>query len=261
MGSRDPLVPKGTPKRRSVIALALGLAIASLGWSRPADPKPFLVGERAEYDVRYGVFHAGRGSLSVVAIDTVRGRAAYRFRMTLDGGANLLLYRYTIRDTMESWVDTATFQSLRFVQRQLHRGKPREKHYEIFPDRQVFVDGSDTEQPSVTDPLDDISLLFFARTQPLNVGTTVEMSRHFKPGSNPIILKVVRKDTIEAAGRKWPTIVVQPTIHTSTMFGDGRAQVWLADDPSRLIVQIKAQAGIGSITMQLRDYDPGDLDP
>lgn len=220
----------------------------------PGDTRPFATGERAVYDVKYGVFHAGVGTLSVVDVDTVRGRPAFRFRMTLDGGVNLLLYRYALHDTMESWVDTATFQSLRFVQKQLHRGNPRNKHYEIFPDRQVFVDGTQAEQPSVGDPLDDIALLFYVRGRPLEVGTTVDIPRHFKPGSNPITLKVVRKDTIEAAGRRWPTIVVQPTIKTSTMFGDGKASVWLADDSTRVIVQINARAAVGSITMRLRSY-------
>jgi len=220
----------------------------------PRDVRPFVTGERAEYDVKYGVFHAGVGTLSVVDVDTVRGRAAFRFRMTLDGGVNLLLYRYALHDTMESWVDTATFQSLRFVQKQLHRGKPRNKHYEIYPDRRVFVDGTQSEQPSVLDPLDDISLLFYVRGLPLALGATVDIPRHFKPGSNPVTVKVLRKDTIEAAGRRWPTIVVQPTIRTSTMFGDGKALVWLADDSTRVIVQINAQAAVGSITMRLRNY-------
>lgn len=234
----------------------LTLVVGGAAISTPPSPHahPFAMGERAEYDVRYGKFHAGIGSLSVVGVDTVRGRDAFRFRMTLDAGVNLLLYRYEIRDTMESWVDTSTFQSLRFVQKQLHRGKPRNKHYEIFPDRQTFADGAQSEESSVADPLDDISLLYFVRGEPLVVGSTIDIPRHFKPGSNPITVKVVRKDTIEAAGRDWPTIVVQPTIRTSTMFGDGRALVWLADDSTRAIVQIKAQAAVGSITMKLRSY-------
>lgn len=240
--------------------LLLGLAlcgVVSLAAAPTRKPLPFTSGEYAEYDVRYGKLHAGVGTLGVVGIDTVRGRDAYHFRMTLDGGVNLLVYRYDIRDTMESWVDTATFQSLRFVQRQLHRGKPRNKHYEIFPERRTFVDGSNAEQTSVSDPLDDISLLYFARREPLELGSTVEIPRHFKPASNPIVLKVLRKDTIEAAGRVWPTVVVQPVIRTSTMFGDGRARVWLADDSTRMIVQINAKAAIGSITMKLRAYQPG----
>jgi len=55
------------------------------------------------------------------------------------------------------------------------------------------------------DPLDDLSLLDFARREPLEIGSTVEIPRHFKPASNPITLRVARKDTIEAVGRIWPT--------------------------------------------------------
>ena len=235
--------------------IPLLLSATVIGTTRPpTSTRPFSTGERAEYDVRYGVFHAGVGTLSVVGVDTVRGHDAFRFRMTLEGGVNVLLYRYEIRDTMESWADTATFESLRFVQRQLHRGKPRDKHYEIYPERRVFIDGDKGEEASVADPLDEIALLFYVRTQPLPLGTTLDIPRYFKPESNPVTLKVVRKDTIEAAGKRWATIVVQPTIKTSTMFGDGKALVWLADDSTRVIVQINARAAVGSITMRLRSY-------
>src|SRR5206468_8278062 len=104
--------------------------------------------------------------------------------------------------------------------------------------------------------LDDISFLYFVRTQPLEVGATESLSRHFKPASNPLTLKVVRRDTIEAAGRKWNTIVVEPVIKTSTMFSDGKGQVWLSDDSARVIVQINAKVSIGSITMKLKSYRP-----
>jgi len=151
--------------------------------------------------------------------------------------------------------DVHTLASLRFYQDIDEGSYEPKRHYEIFPDRRVFVDGDQNEQPSVADPLDDIALLFFVRGQPLPVGTTIDIPRHFKPGSNPITLTVLRKDTIEAAGKRWPTIVVQPTIKTSTMFGDGKAQVWLADDSTRVIVQINARAAVGSITMRLRSYE------
>jgi hypothetical protein len=232
------------------------LAIVGLSSSHP-NPRPFSTGERAEYDVRYGVIRAGTGTLSVVGIDTIRGRDAYRFRMTLSAGVNLLLYRYSVRDTMESWVDTATFQSLRFTQDQFDGGRRRTKRYQIFPERQTYIDGDEPEQSSVADPLDDISLLYYVRASHLEVGTTTEIPRHFKPKSNPVILKVLKKDTIEAAGKKWPTIVVQPIIKTSTMFSDGgEARVWLSDDSAHVIVQINTKVSVGSITMTLRSYQP-----
>jgi hypothetical protein len=242
----------------AIIARLGAFFVACMPLAAHAQPReqPFRVGERAEYDVRYGFIHAGTGSLTVVGIDTVRGRDAYRFRMTLTAGVNLLLCRYSVRDTMQSWTDTATFHSLRFWQDQLISGKQRTKRYEIFPERRVYVDSGQTEQPSVAAPLDDISFLYFVRTQALEVGTTLELLRHFKPASNPVILKVLRKETIEAAGRKWNTIVVQPIIKTSTMFSDGGAQVWLSDDPARVIVQINTKVSVGSITMKLKSYQP-----
>jgi hypothetical protein len=240
--------------------VAAFLIVAGLSSTPPS--RPFATGERAEYDVKYGIIHAGTGTLSVVGIDTLRGRDVYRFRMTLTAGVNLLLYKYAIRDTMESWVDTASFRSLRFTQDQLDGGRRRTKRYQIFPERGTYIDGSEPEQPSVADPLDDISLLYYVRTRNLEVGTTTEIPRHFKPGSNPVILKVLKRDTIEAAGRKWPTIVVQPIIKTSTMFSDGgEAKVWLSDDPAHVIVQINTKVSVGSITMTLRSYQPSGTVP
>jgi hypothetical protein len=239
-------------------AAFLLFVLASLtvdGISARSPTQPFASGERAEYDVRYGVIHAGAGALTVVGIDTVRGRDAYRFRMTFSAAINLLLYRYSTCDTMESWVDTATFHSLRFRQDQVTQGKPRIKRYEIFPERRAYSDGGQAEEASVAEPLDDISFLYFVRTQPLIVGTTTDFARHFKPKSNPVTLKVIRKDTIEAGGKQWATILVQPIIKTSTMFSDGsEARVWLSDDSARVIVQIHTRLKVGSLTMTLRSY-------
>lgn len=207
--------------------------------------------------MRFGIVHAGSGTLSVVGIDTVRGRDAYRFRMTFSAGVNFLLYRYSTRDTMESWVDTATFHSLRFNQDQRAQGRTRTKRYEIFPERGTYSDGDQPEEASVAAPLDDISFLYFVRTQPLVIGTTTTFSRYFKPGSNPVTLHVIRRDTIEAAGRKWATIQVQPIIKTSTMFSEGsEAKVWLSDDSARVIVQINTKLKFGSLTMTLSAFQP-----
>jgi hypothetical protein len=219
-------------------------------------PHPFTAMEHAEYDVRYGPIHAGSGTLSVLGVDTVRGRDAYRFRLTLGGGVNLLLYRYSLRDTLESWVDTATFNSLRFSNRQWHKGHSRIKQYEIFPERQTFRDGTSAEQSSVNNPVDEIGFLFLARTMPLTVGSSVDIPRYFKPAANPVVLNVLGRETVEAAGREWNTLVLQPIIKTTTMFADGDGRVWISDDSARVIVKVSAKASVGSITMKLKSYTP-----
>jgi hypothetical protein len=239
-------------------SVAVLCAAAPTAFAQSASERPFAVGEHAEYDVKYGIVHAGTATVGVTAIDTIRNRDAYCFRLTMTASVNLLLYRYAIHDTMRSWVDTATFQSLRFNQDQLDGGRSRIKRYEIFPERQAFRDGVRAEQPSVADPLDEIAFLFFVRAQSFDIGTTKTWTRYFKPGNNPMTLKVLRRDTIEAAGRKWSTIVVQPIIKTSSLFAEGgEAQVWISDEPGHLIVQVNTKLKVGSITMRLKSYDSG----
>lgn len=239
------------------VAALVGAVGATVSHAQSPSPagRPFVVGERAEYDVKYGLIHAGTAAVEVTGIDTVRDRPAYGFRLTMSAGVNLLVYRYSIRDTMRSWVDTATFQSLRFNQDQLDGGRPRHKRYEIFPERSAFQDGDKPEQPSVADPLDDIAFLFFVRGQRFDVGATETWPRYFKPQSNPVVLHVLRKDTLDVAGRKWPTVVVRPVIKTSSLFAqNGEAQVWISDDPAHVIVQINTKLSVGSITMKLKSY-------
>lgn len=136
-------------------------------------PRPFAIGERATYDIKY-LFASGSGAMEVVAIDTVRGRSAYRFSFTL----NAAIPWYKIRDTMQSWVDTSSFHSLRFTQDQHEGGKNRQRRYELFPDRAVYTDRGAAEQPSVADPLDDVSFLYFVRGLDLQVGGHHEFARY-----------------------------------------------------------------------------------
>ena len=226
--------------------------------------RTFTVGERAEYDIRYGPMHVGTGSLTVMGIDTVRGRDSYRFRLTADARVNLLVKKFSSRDTMQSWVDTATFHSLRFHQDQLPNGRPRTKRYEIFPERLSYTDGNQPEQPSVADPLDDIAFLYFVRTQGFEVGTTMEWSRYFEAKNNPVVLKVLRKDTIEAAGRNgrrlWfarssrpracsPTVTRHGSGFPTTRRDDRSAQHealgWIDHDAIEIVRAIEARHAAG----------------
>lgn len=246
--------------RRWLPALAATLLAPSV--NAQIASRPPMVGEHAEYDVSYGVIKAGGATLAVTSIDHIRNRDAYCVRFTMNAGVNLLLYRYSSHDTMRSWVDTATFQSLRFYQDQHDGGRQRVKRYEIFPERRTFKDGTDDEEASVADPLDDYAFLFFARRQTLEVGTTLSFNRYFKPAGNPVSLTVLAKDTIELAGKRWPAVIVRPVIKTSNYFAEGAdARVWMSDDPAHVILQLNVKLKVGSITMKLRSYerpDPGD---
>lgn len=230
------------------VALAAQAQTAT-GTTTPAS-RPFVPGERLSYDVYFGAIKVGTGSMEVRGIDTVRGRPAYHTTFRLNGGIPF----YKVDDTFESWFTTDSFASLRFNQDQNEGTKERQHRYEIYPERRTYDDLSDQEpeQPSVADPLDDGSFVYFVRTVPLEVGKTYEFQRYFKPDRNPVTIRVLRRERVKVPAGTFDAVVIQPVIKTKGVFSEsGRAELWISDDDRHMIVQMKSQLSFGSLDLYL----------
>jgi hypothetical protein len=241
-----------------VSVLALAMALTSLPQAPQQRPRsvPFGVGERFTYEVKLGPFKAGRGSMEVVGLDTVRGRVAWHTVFHVKGG----LLGFKAENTMESWIDTLNLTSLRFTQDFEQTGKDRDKRYEIYPDRAVFQDGDKAEQPSVPDPLDDASFIYFVRTVPLEIGRTYSFDRYFRPDRNPVRIKVLRRETVKVPAGTYQTIVVQPIIKSKGIFSENsKAEIWFSEDVNRIMVQLKADRPFGSLNHYLNSATPPTL--
>jgi uncharacterized protein DUF3108 len=215
---------------------------------------PFRAGEKFTYDASFGFIRVGRGTIELSGFDTVRSRLAWRATMTVSGGPPL----YKVRDSTVSWFDVRSLSSLRYVQH-LHEGGYRaDRDFEIYPERSTFSKNGKPESPSVAEPLDEASFLFFLRTIPLEVGKTYVFSRYFQPEGNPVVINVVRKERIKVPAGTFNTIVVEPQIAAPGLFSKKEhAEVWITDDSARMVVQIKSHVTFGSLTLALRRYEPG----
>ena len=243
-----------------VVGHARGQSAAStmattISLSQPRMDVPFETGEKLTFDVRFGGLKVGTGRMEVLGLQNVRGREAWHTRFTVKGGIPL----YRVNDRMESWIDSRSFESLRFVQDLQEGRRDKERTFEIYPDRGTYSENGEAEHaPSVEDPLDDAAFLYFVRTIPLEVGQTYEFNRYFRPDRNPVRIRVLRKETVTVPAGKFETIVIQPIIKSKGIFSEkGEAQMWLTDDPRRLLVQMKSNLSIGSLNLYLRGYVPG----
>jgi uncharacterized protein DUF3108 len=214
------------------------------------------VGETLTYDAKYDgplfVSAGGRGTMAVVGIDTVNGREAYHVAFTFEGG----LLWFHIRDRYDSWIDRERFVSLRFWQ-ELYEGKRRRsRHYEIFPERGVFVENDKPERRTVAQPLDDASLLYAIRTMPLDSGGRYDVPRYFIPDRNPITLIVKRRERVTLTAGTFDAVVVQPLIKTTGLFGEGgQAELWFSDDERRYLLRLTAKVSFGSVHLTLRSIE------
>jgi hypothetical protein len=212
---------------------------------------PFEVGERLTYDAYFGPLRAGEGSMEVLTREEVRGREAWHVRFQVEGGVPF----YKVNDVLESWIDVRCFHSLRFVQDFEQGGSTRERTYEIFPERGVYVADTLPEQPTVPAPLDDGAFFYFVRTLDLEVGKTYAFHRYFRPDRNPVVIKVLRRERLRVPAGNFNAIVIQPIINSRGIFAEGgEAEIWLSDDPNRIMLQMKTRLQIGSLNLVLKSY-------
>jgi hypothetical protein len=234
--------------------LAIVLALTPAPEPMRQVPVPFSIGERLEYDVKFGVLKVGSGRMEVLGIEEIRGRQAWHTAFTVKGGT----FFYKVNDRLESWIDTETFASLRHVQ-DLQEGKrDRERRFEIYPDRLVYTENDSEERPTARDPLDDGSFLYFIRTVPLSVGQTYDFPRYFRPDRNPVRVRVLRKESVKVPAGRFAAIVIQPIIKSKGIFSEnGQAEIWLSDDERRIMLQMKSNLSFGTLNLFLKSYTAG----
>lgn len=214
--------------------------------------RPFAVGERLTYNVRVAKIGRGRAVAEILGSETIRGRTVYHTIFKIDG--SLLFFK--VDDLYESWFDPNTLVSLRYHQNIDQGTYERDRTYEIFPERGVYLDPQKVEVPTVEHPLDDGAFLYFLRTIPLEVGKTYSWNRYFKPDRNPVTVTVVRRERIRVPAGEFDAVVLQPKIKAKGIFSEGaQAEVWIADDDSRMMLQMRTRLPFGSVVFQLRSRE------
>ena len=211
-----------------------------------------MVGERLEYDVKFGKLRVGRGAMEVRETTDVRGREAWHTVLAIRGGIPF----FRVDDRLESWIDTQRFTSLRVSQHTNEGRYHRERHVEFFPERTTMLERREgaEEEPTVDEPLDEGALLYYLRTLPLNVGDRYSLDRYFRPDRNPVLLDVVRRERIEVPAGTFETIVIRPTVRSSGIFSEnGQAEVWVTDDARHLMVRMTAKLSFGTLSLSLRE--------
>ena len=216
---------------------------------------PFRVGEQLLYQVKYGRIPIGRASMSVVGIEDVRGRPSYHVAFRIDGG----LPGLQVHDSYESWLDTATLASRRHVQEIREVRYRRTTRYEIYPEQREYRENDeDSLHASVAAPLDEGSFVYFLRTVRVPVGQTREFHQYFKPDRNPVVIRAIRRDTVEVPSGRYPTVVVRPTIRARGIFAeDGEAELWISDDERRMLVQLRTRFAGFSLSLLLTEVRSG----
>lgn len=231
-----------------------GEEVAQPGRVEPA-PVPFGIGERLEYEVKFGPIKAGEAVMEVEGLDTVAGHPTYHLQTVIQGSIPF----YKLDDRQQSWLDVVQLASRRFRQDSQQGSYERHRQYEFDLEGEVYERENGETGPIPAGALDEAAFIYFVRAIPLTVGETYEWNRYFKFDRNPVILQVLRRETIEVPAGEFSTLVVRPIIKTGGIFSEGgRAEIYITDDERRIPVRMKSRLKVGSLQMDLTEYTPGD---
>ncbi|MBW3628620.1 MAG: DUF3108 domain-containing protein [Gemmatimonadetes bacterium] len=260
---RRPLLTLGIPLFSTMLLASAG-SVARAGQQSQAPsaasyaPVPFAPGELSVYQARLGGVSVGSGTMEVLGVEMVHGKPTYHAALSISGGLPLA----RVNDRFDSWIDVQGLFSRRFRQDQKELRFERNRTYEFFPETRTYrrLDNGDTGSIPTSSPLDDVSFLFYARTLPLRVGETYNIPRYYKDSGTPVVIQVLRKQTISVPAGRFQTIVVRPIIKAKGLFAEGgEAEVFFSDDDRRIMVQMRSKVPvIGSLTLNLRSYRAGE---
>ena len=208
-----------------------------------AAPYPFAVGETLTYEATLGYFPVGTATTTVSRLARERGKEAFVFALTGEGGMPGVRVRYELT----SWVGTGQFASLRFHKKVIQGRSMDEERYQIVPDSSRYRrEGVARDWATPPDALDELAFLYYLRTVPLETGKRFTVTRYFKTGYNPIDVRVLERRTLKLPdGSSVPGVAVEISAHGSTM------GVRFTDDARRLPVEIDLPLPYGSVSLVL----------
>jgi hypothetical protein len=224
--------------------------VAGHAASRPRGTTlPFEVGERLTYNAKVTGMNAGKASISIENIETVRGVPTYHAIFDIKG--RVLFKRF--ENHYESWFDTSSLVTMRMSQ----KTPDLDKHYEFYPDRKIYVkNDSSGENPSVSMPIDECSFLFYLRTLPLEVGKTYTVDRYYHADRNPIVVTVDRREHVSVPAGDFDAVVLKPVIKSNGLFSvKGAAEVWLSTDPTHTLLKLRSGLPVGTLYLELKTVE------
>jgi hypothetical protein len=227
--------------------------------NRQIDNIAFGVGEWLQFDIGYGFINAGTATLEVQDLIEFNERPSYQLVSTASSNKFFSSF-YPVRDRVESILDAIGLFSWRF-EKELREGKYRSHRQYTFDqiNHSVVYKGDTLEVAAYVQ--DALSILYFIRTQKLEVGQSLFVD-NFTDGKNyPLEVKVHGRKKIKTKAGKFDCLELEPLLRSSGVFKhEGKLTVYVTDDRLRLPVMMKSKVIVGSITAELSDYRLGRLE-
>ena len=220
---------------------------------------PIPENEKLVFDVYWQFIAVGEATLELRGFEDIEGRKAHHIYSEARTKPFFDSF-FKIRDVNESWIDAQSMSTLKFISN-ISEGdfqKYEETHFDQIRGTYYLYDRGKIQMGDIPGYVQDVfTSLYYIRTMDIKPGGEYVMDAHTGKETWPLVVKVVRKDTIKVNKKKIKCFVVEPHVReNSGIFNaKGKIEVWLTADDKKIPVYMKSKIPIGSINAILRNME------
>lgn len=247
----------------AIVFCAFFLAVIVRGQQNPALPAPkagftFPQKQTLSYSVDWRVFPAGT---AVVHFEATGDTEHITANADTSGAINLLFH---VSDHFQSTFDRNTGCTAEFDKQTVEGRRQVNSTLKLdYTQLKSILDEKNVtkgqtkhlETPIPGCLTDLLSGLFYASSQPMEVGKTFVIPVVDALHTVPVTMKVEGREEIKTPLGTFKTIRVQPTADAGVVKNRGNIWIWYTDDDRHLPVQMRARLFWGTITFRLSAND------
>jgi len=220
----------------------------------------FSAGEKVVYNVYYnaaGLYINAGNATFTNTLETLNGKQVYH--IVGEGNTNASYdWIYKVRDKYETYIDTASMQTLKFV-RNVNEGgfkKYQNVTFNKTANTAVTNEGVFKVPPCVQDV---VSAVFYSRNidfAKLNVNDKIAFSMFLDNEVYDMYIRYLGKETIKTQYGKFNAIKFKPLLIKGTIFEGGeKMTVWVTDDDNHIPVRIESPIVVGKVKIDMMSYE------
>jgi hypothetical protein len=224
------------------------------------DNTSFKAGEKVTYTVYYAVagIYVNAGTATFTnTLETLNNKPVYH--IVGEGNTNSSYdWIYKVRDKYETYIDTSSMQSLKFV-RNVNEGGYKKYQNVTFnktANTAVTNDGVFKVPACVQDV---VSAVFYARNidfSKLRKDDKISFSMFLDNEVNNMYIRYLGKETIKTKYGKFNAIKFKPLLLKGTIFEGGEGMtVWVTDDANHIPVRIESPIVVGKVKVDMMSHE------
>jgi hypothetical protein len=234
--------------RRIVAALwAAALAAVPAGGQTPEAP---FAGEKLQYAMSWKIFAGGIMTISTSEAIVFEGRPAYKIELSAISNEFISNF-FLVRDSITSWIDKATLQSIRFEKHSVEGKRVDDERIDFDLEESVAI-REGRRIPFRPPVFDSLSAVYYLRTKSFAAGEPVELEVVSGKHAYRLQVDVLGQETVKTPAGTFLAQKIHPKMKEEGLLKKGGdLWIWLAFDSRRTPVMIKSKLNFGTLTARL----------